>query len=1170
MKVRLETGQLLEFPDGTTPEQIEEVISKDFTPQEEPKGEPQASAEGIGPEWNPHPDLSRADEEAVEQPWLDPVDIVSGAAGGKLLVAGGKFLLPMVTDVLGSIAADVITSKKDVGFAGGLATHVAVDMLSGKALSGLKRLATASADGKVFSHTGEMVEEFAHALRQEHGVGADEAFEMAEAELGKFLSQEKITPAVLAARLKQTPVEDVRAAALEAAKVERRRIVLEPVQEVAEEASKVTPKATIPEHAQELIAKFKEGALEVPTVQKSGVGNFARYSSVDDVKKLHAEMGRATQETYQGLAGGQAGKKTLQEINEESLDMVKKFEDETGIDPMKLREGAKDFYEKVKDVAPELTHWRRILAGASEDLDYYLQKVTSGRATDLEILQFVESEKLFREIKPLIEGAQTSVSRGTTQGNIVVDGSELIFRQLVEEDVMSDVLKSTQIRAELEKIGGREAVELIATKFQENAKKGLKGKIETVNATDSVWRAFSEGYIASMLTSPTTIKTNVFGNIGKPFVENIEDYTAWILGLAKKGEQMSFKEASRRTQATFSSMFTELLYKPLIKAPMAGFEYLANKSLLEIVADLPKLKPTELEKVIGQSGILHTFKEGAGGSGPAMSRARMANTKTGQVLGARNADSTLWKLFDEGAAVARVGFSALKMTDNPFGKIGYDVELKGQITRKLIASGGFDNTAANLLHEQVGAYRKLVQEAKKAGTTSLPSAAVKAQLNVSPKRLKLIQELDDMATSAAKRNTWQDASPNKVVQGFEQMVNGGGMLGTSLRLGLFPFVKTPINLMSYAARHIPFVAPISKRWQLDMAAGGIRRTKAQSQLVTGSMLIASIAKLTADGHLNGTFSDSDREVLGAAGIKENSLKVDDTYYDISRMDPFGLLVNLVADITYKSGEMKDEDLTTVLLNIGLAAGSNVYSKSWLTGVGDIMRVLESRGDPQRKAEAMNRLLANKFMPIIPLSSGIKHAVRADDEFMMSVNGVREYVEQTLGFGKDIPRHDIFGQAVPRAVFGYTGIKTSELREDSPIRMELANLGMSIKRMPATLEGAELPTEEAEKLRAILSRPELDLEGTLNRFIGQEGWRDIPDPSKRQFITEMFRSTREAAKGIYKGENIEITTQALKQKGEAIVDQWLTAPEEPSDNIYQRLINRNNHKQKPKPLSILKE
>ncbi len=163
--------------------------------------------------------------------------------------------------------------------------------------------------------------------------------------------------------------------------------------------------------------------------------------------------------------------------------------------------------------------------------------------------------------------------------------------------------------------------------------------------------------------------------------------------------------------------------------------------------------------------------------------------------------------------------------------------------------------------------------------------------------------------------------------------------GKLFRLNVFPFVRTPMNALDEALRH-SLAAPVTKRVRQAIISGTPReRVEAIAKMAAGTSIMGLGATLWSMDMLQGSIAPNDREAAKAAGIQENSIKVNGTWYSYEKLGSAAVWLSTISD--YMSYTQEDSNTAYSLLftqSLALAADESLYKS-----VRELLDVIELKG-----------------------------------------------------------------------------------------------------------------------------------------------------------------------------------------------------------------------------------
>ncbi len=325
---------------------------------------------------------------------------------------------------------------------------------------------------------------------------------------------------------------------------------------------------------------------------------------------------------------------------------------------------------------------------------------------------------------------------------------------------------------------------------------------------------------------------------------------------------------------------------------------------------------------------------------------------------------------------------------------------------------------------------------------------------------------------------------------------------------LFPFVKTPMNLLKFAAERSP-AALLMKSWQRDVRAGGARRDLALTRAMVGTGVGAAIYEMAQAGNITGggPSDESAKRLLQADGWQPYSLKVGNKYYSYARLDPFSTTIGTVADMVDLSGSMSDENREHVAVRAIASIINNLSSKTWLSGISS---ALEAVNDPDRYLSGfLARTSGSIAVPAV-----VAQVARTTDPLLREAQAPMDRIRSRVpGLSeKLLPRRDVFGRPVETG-HGLgpdilSPIWTSERRNDPAIGA-LLRAGIKVAKPGKKVGDVALTGQQYNALQARSGELALPV---LRGLVGNEGWAAMDKEEKQDAVDAVLKGARKQAKG----------------------------------------------------------
>jgi hypothetical protein len=282
---------------------------------------------------------------------------------------------------------------------------------------------------------------------------------------------------------------------------------------------------------------------------------------------------------------------------------------------------------------------------------------------------------------------------------------------------------------------------------------------------------------------------------------------------------------------------------------------------------------------------------------------------------------------------------------------------------------------------------------------------------------------------------------------------------------LFPFVRTPLNIISAAIQRSP-LAPLSGRWWKDLTAGGERTSLALTRLAIGTSVTYGVMSNWAEndiqftGNLSSNFARRQNMQELGGHIAGSIVMPDGTQYQISRFDPFSSIFEGIGVIQELYREGKTEQADSLGLELGLAMTNMLANDTYATSVRQLMFALQSEG-------GLDKFLRGRTGQLVPFSGAMRSFTALDDPYQRELRSHLDAIKATLpGFSDQVPpRYNVLGEVVERpkyADLGFMSQETAHLvspimtgkKKTDPVAVEIVNQKVSaVKQSPIVANGA---------------------------------------------------------------------------------------------------------------------
>ncbi len=382
-----------------------------------------------------------------------------------------------------------------------------------------------------------------------------------------------------------------------------------------------------------------------------------------------------------------------------------------------------------------------------------------------------------------------------------------------------------------------------------------------------------------------------------------------------------------------------------------------------------------------------------------------------------------------------------------------------------------------------------------------------------------------------------DGGGEQVVQKARKVLDSAP--GLPFGTAVLPFVRTPMNLMSYAIRNSP-MAPLSMRWQAAMAAGGAEQELALTQFALGTALWGIYMEAHASGTMTGAGprNRAQRDAMmrsdtdGGTDFQPYSVKVDGRWYAYDRADPVGQnmaissdFMNILAnkDWDASSAEEGDEQIALV---VG-AMGVSMMNKATLKGTFDTVEALTSNNTAIISQELNKRAVA-----FVPFSSLFRSARRVTDPTIRETSDTYETLRNSIPglSGGLAASYDLWGnERTYQSGLGvlydiFSPIKTKKAGGSS-VDLEILDNGVSIQlpQRAISVGGVSVSLKNHPEIYADLvktaGQPALEyLKAVIDYEAGEESERYYsyttgPNGERAIYLKQVVEDFRKAAREV---------------------------------------------------------
>jgi len=409
------------------------------------------------------------------------------------------------------------------------------------------------------------------------------------------------------------------------------------------------------------------------------------------------------------------------------------------------------------------------------------------------------------------------------------------------------------------------------------------------------------------------------------------------------------------------------------------------------------------------------------------------------------------------------------------------------------------------------------------------------------------------AQKAAKYATFT-TELGKTGKAAETMLNTPVMRPFKL---ILPFFRTPVNVAKYGIERTPLaILPLAPQLRANLLGknGVLAAQQARSRLAMGTAVAGMAMAYAMDGSITGSgpADPGQNNVLRAQGWRPYSIKIGDTYYSYQRIEPLSTLFGAAADIVNLNKDAKikgplEEGYAAEKVNQLIATTTNnVTNKAWMQSLSS---AIEAYNDPDGKGQGFINLMAGSTVPGV-----VAFAARSQDPYARDVKTPTDAILNRIpGMSQTVPyKRDIYGKAImtDKPSFYGSPVATSPVSQ-SPVRNEIARLGMAIRPPERTALGVKLTPQQFDRYQLNANRMLMPM---LQRRIASPDWPKMNDELKKVLIKNIFNVARSAAAMQTLAQSKEIQRGYVTKKTELPVKMGVMKPIPQPPTQAERLVN----------------
>lgn len=344
-----------------------------------------------------------------------------------------------------------------------------------------------------------------------------------------------------------------------------------------------------------------------------------------------------------------------------------------------------------------------------------------------------------------------------------------------------------------------------------------------------------------------------------------------------------------------------------------------------------------------------------------------------------------------------------------------------------------------------------------------------------------------------------------------------------------PFVQIAANVTAQGPGKRSVLGLMSSEIRADLMGknGNIAADRTLARMLVGTALSIGFGSLAAKKLVNGSGPSDPKQsaMWRMAGNQPHSVRIGDTWYNVGRLGPLGMLMGISADMYDVAHTAEKGDMLTAAAHLQHAFTQNILDESFMRGPAELIQAVE---DPGRYGE---NYLKNFVSSFVPFSVGMAQMARAADPYSRQARTVMDAIKNKVpGLSEELmPRRDVFGEPLPnlpslggRAI---SAIYMSQVNND-PVVQAFNQLGIFPANVDKKIRGIELTPQQFDDFQRIGGRL---MKQRLDALVASQAYQTLPPYVKHNVLKEYVSQSREAARGMLMAKFPQIAKDAYDLK-----------------------------------------
>jgi hypothetical protein len=317
---------------------------------------------------------------------------------------------------------------------------------------------------------------------------------------------------------------------------------------------------------------------------------------------------------------------------------------------------------------------------------------------------------------------------------------------------------------------------------------------------------------------------------------------------------------------------------------------------------------------------------------------------------------------------------------------------------------------------------------------------------------------------------------------------------------VFPFVRTPMNLVKYGLERTPLGFLNPELWK-NLAKKSPEAADQIARAMIGTIGLGALTWYCAEGKITGAppRNAAERERFYREGKQPYAIRVGDVWVSYQRLEPFNQLLSQTSMLSDMISN-NDKGMMEKLADLANTFGQNFVSQSYMSSVSDLIDMLS---EPERYAgNWLNRFAASMA---VPFSGAVKTAAQIADSTVRDPQNMWETIKANIpGLSQSVQaKLTALGEDVTRTSPAWFPVNITPV-EETVLSQELERLKFNIGMASTTISNIKLTDEEQREYQELVGKT---IKDDLQKLMVDPAYWTATDDEKNKMLDSTVTAAR---------------------------------------------------------------